>query len=820
MELFPTNEMETVPEPFSTSRKYGESNGEIQHHSKPNSFTKNVNISFLHLFQFWMDAVLFRNAELNCQNVTWTAFYPVLAQRRRRRAARSASENWERLRQKMQFARKAVHASMLFQSRSQKMRHALEHFVTFDSAQQSARTEGLDLSFSQIVTNGRHFASTMFSILVITFIGTLTSVLSVWNCKLRDGKMYLSEDANIECSLESSDYFRLFCVSIFGLVLYGIALPASIFLVFRSSWCKEMAIYDFGAFESLFGFLTSRYASKFYMWEVVIFVQKTVGVLVPSYVSDPVQQSVFLTLATLLYLILIFIYSPFANDLLNFVEKLANLNIFLLYFSALMFVVEVDGALVVEGTLKELLGLSLCALCALSVVAAFSCAWYEWVQLAVLHKIKAISNWMKCLRFAIGSTFSGDSAFTLLFVLYNPVSRKDVANKQHHFNQKLATALLPLHQNYIRKSRAFLFQIKKAWICFKFAIKHFDDDCSPVSVLAAVDEPHAAFVKHVARLHMLIKKGAANDRDKQSSSLLRKIQNLLGRRNKVCPEPAARDVESDAPRLFIDKFVTKRNFIANNVDEEARLTIITLLMFKCKAEFEEDIACQHYLEKLFDNGSACRAAMRSIFDALEELSKRSAASDASKGVLVSLWRRLQSRMLSSVFGQDIAKSIEYFHRLDNEQQNELMKNHNFPEADSINFSAPTADSMLAQFLAETEGNVANTDAETQASGLKSNVVGERDLGIAKAYPAAGSVFQPSTGFEKVRYKSRVSQKSLLESRRLLYLETELSELKQLLGSSRNEADTFRAEADAFRAEIAELKKAIAAIQPQPVQKPT
>jgi hypothetical protein len=266
-------------------------------------------------------------------------------------------------------------------------------------------------------------------------------------------------------------------------------------------------IYDFGAFESLFGFLTMRYASEYYMWEVVIFIQKTVSVLVPTYVTDAVRQSVFMTLASLLYLILIFIYSPFSNGLLNFVEKIANLSIFLLYFSALLFVVEVDGALVLEGTLKELMGLCLCALCAFSVSVAFGCAWYEWLQLAVLHKVKVISNWMKCLRFAIGSSFSGDNAFSLLFVLYNPVSRRDVANKQHQFNQDLANALLPLYQKYLKKSTSCLFGIKRAWICFKFAIRHFGEDCSPVSVLAAVEEPHTCFMKHVARLNMLIKKG-------------------------------------------------------------------------------------------------------------------------------------------------------------------------------------------------------------------------------------------------------------------------------------------------------------------------
>jgi hypothetical protein len=306
---------------------------------------------------------------------------------------------------------------------------------------------------------------------------------------------------------------------------------------------------------------------------------------------------------------------------------------------------------------------------------------------------------------------------------------------------------------------------------------------------------------------MLIKKGAA-DHEKQSPSVLRKIQNLC-RRNKVCPEPAVLDVASDAPRQFIEEFVAKRDFIAENVDEEARLTVITLLLFNRNADFTEDIACQHYLDKLFGDGAACRAAMRAIFDASEELSKRSAAGDAYNGALVSTLRRVQSRVLASVFGQDMVKSIECFHRLDNEQQNELMKNHNFPEADSINFGAPTADTMLAQHLAGDKAG--NTDAALQDSDLKS--FGEVGPGVATAYPAAASVLQPiGAAVEDVQYKSGVSQKSILESRRLLELEAELSELKRLLGSS-------KIEAEAFRAEIAELKKALDAMQPKPVQNP-
>jgi hypothetical protein len=700
----------------------------IQIQKKDNFFTNKF--SFRSLFRFWIEIVMYRNADLNCQDAVKVAFYPLLMQRKRKRTPRKASENWKCLKHHIDSAFKSVSHLVMFQSRSQRMRHALEHFETFEFAQRSARDEGFDLAFGKTVTNGRKFASALFSVLVITFVGTLTSVLSVWNCKLRDGKMYLIEDANVECSLESSDYRRLFSVSMFGLFLYGLALPASIFITFRSRWCKEMVIYDLGAFESLFRFLTSRYTIKSYMWEVVIFMQKTVSVLVPTYVTDAIQQSVFMSLASLLYLILIFIYSPFANGLMNFVEKIASLNIFLMYFSVFLFVAEVDGVPVLEETMKELLGISLCTLAALSVAAAFSCTWYEWVQLALVHQVHVISNWMKCLRFAIGSSFSGDSAFALLFVLYNPVSRKDVANKMQQFNQKLAHALLPLHQKYIKKPPCCLFGIKKAWILFKFAIRHFDEDCSPVSVLAAVDQPHAAFMKNVARLSILINKGAEK-RDKQNSSLLCKVRNIWKRcQIKVSPDTIAQDVDSDAPRQFIEALVSKRYFIAENADEESRLTMIALLLFNRITDFGEDSACKNYLGKLFDDGVACRAAMRSIFDASEELSKETAAENATFiRSFVSLWRRMQIRLLSIVFGENTLRSSNSFHCLNSEQQNELMKNHKFPEADSINFSTTTADDILAECLAD--GKMAHEGPANRSQDLNAFSREKGDPAIAR-----------------------------------------------------------------------------------------
>ena len=112
------------------------------------------------------------------------------------------------------------------------------------------------------------------------------------------------------------------------------------------------------------------------MWEVIIFFQKTASILIPTYNSDSsVQQSVLMLFISMVYLFLLLKFSPFANDMMNFIEKLCNINMFLMYFCALLFVAEVDGQYIVQGHLKDTVGICLCALSLLSVVFTALCAW-------------------------------------------------------------------------------------------------------------------------------------------------------------------------------------------------------------------------------------------------------------------------------------------------------------------------------------------------------------------------------------------------------------------------------------------------------------
>ena len=321
-----------------------------------------------------MHVVLFRDVKYSDDKIMWFVLYPFLMQKMARRKALSGSANWSILKDK--FKTRSLMSLNLFKTSEKRVQDALGNTRTLDTMQDHAHKDLIDVFFARIVRSGRRFASGVFSILVFTFVGTMTSALSIWVCEERDGAMYLKEDANVECSMDVLEYRQLFYVAMFGLTLYGLILPLSIFLVLRSKWCKQMMIYDLSGFDALFGFLTSRYSAKCYQWEVVIFFQKTASVLIPTYNSESsVQQSILMLFVSMVYLFLVLKYNPFANNKMNFIEKLCNINLFLMYFCALLFIAEVDGELIVQGYMKDAVGISLCTLALLSVTSTVTCAW-------------------------------------------------------------------------------------------------------------------------------------------------------------------------------------------------------------------------------------------------------------------------------------------------------------------------------------------------------------------------------------------------------------------------------------------------------------
>jgi hypothetical protein len=123
----------------------------------------------------------------------------------------------------------------------------------------------LDTMMFSAVFRGRKYLSGVFSILIFSFVGTLTSALSATLCEDRDGSSFLQNEPTIECKLSSPEFQFLFIISVCALILYGVVIPSSVLLLLRSSWSQSMRIHDRNGYDAFFGFLTSRYSRNYYL---------------------------------------------------------------------------------------------------------------------------------------------------------------------------------------------------------------------------------------------------------------------------------------------------------------------------------------------------------------------------------------------------------------------------------------------------------------------------------------------------------------------------------------------------------------------------
>ena len=72
------------------------------------------------------------------------------------------------------------------------------------------KEKDMDTNMPSIVFFSRKYLSGVFSILILSFVGTLTSALSATLCSERDGVLYLNNDPTVECSFATDTYRNLF----------------------------------------------------------------------------------------------------------------------------------------------------------------------------------------------------------------------------------------------------------------------------------------------------------------------------------------------------------------------------------------------------------------------------------------------------------------------------------------------------------------------------------------------------------------------------------------------------------------------------------
>ena len=387
--------------------------------------------------------------------------------------------------------------------------------------------------------------------------------------------------------------------------------------------------------------------------------------------------------------------------------------------------------------------------------------------MALLHKNLFASKWVQALSMAFGESFCAESSFALLYVMYNPVCRRDVLKKNRTANTMLAEALYPVYKEYPGGTHHLGFYIKSAWAFVKFVVKNRSlADCNPLLVLEALRQPHAVLFKDVNRLLMLvehykqqpkavatsadhtyshnfavaklarglkrsnlIRLGDYEKRDHENSvtfsppniarnvSWRQRMQNVLKRSNKVAPSsPGNLQRYGDAPKLFIDEFETKRQFMSDNIDEETRLSLLTIMLFTNADDFGSSSDCKQYLHQFLENLDSFRKLFGAMFRLTQDLED---ADSAEKLRFSSRKERLVRRVSDLVLGEDM-KLLRNFHSLSEEEATKLYKLHDFPDLNLDDFKVPSVTEVLKQLLA------ADKATPFQKSGISSQIQDSED----------------------------------------------------------------------------------------------
>ena len=175
-------------------------------------------MTFSSLVNCWLHVVFFRPVAWKAETLMWFALSPYLESRATGRKPSSASENWKTL-------RAALRSSFGGQrdagatSSTNKVFPVQFHIFDVKNAQATLHEAEVDVTFESMIIKGRKFASGIFSVLVLFFVGSLTASIGALICEPRDDTIYLVQDPTVECDYSSSRYRTMVAVAVTALVL-------------------------------------------------------------------------------------------------------------------------------------------------------------------------------------------------------------------------------------------------------------------------------------------------------------------------------------------------------------------------------------------------------------------------------------------------------------------------------------------------------------------------------------------------------------------------------------------------------------------------
>jgi hypothetical protein len=163
--------------------------------------------------------------------------------------------------------------------------------------------------------------------------------------------------------------------------------------------------------------------------------------------------------------------------------------------------------------------------------------------------------------------------------------------------------------------------------------------------------------------------------------------------------------------LFVDEFESKRQFLSDNIEEEARLSLLTFMLFPNADDFGSSSDCKQFLHQFLENLDSFRKLFGATFRLTKDLED---ADSTEKRCSLSRKERFVLKVSDLLFGDDM-KLLRNFHSLSEQEAMKLYQLHDFPDLDLDDFKVHSASEILEQLLA------ADKAAPFQKSGISCQI---------------------------------------------------------------------------------------------------
>jgi hypothetical protein len=164
---------------------------------------------------------------------------------------------------------------------------------------------------------------------------------------------------------------------------------------------------------------------------------------IPMFISrNAVVQSLSTFIFMLIYMFFVVYLQPMHSLYLNKVEILSCIGVMVGAFTSVFFVVELNGAPLLNGATKEFVGLVMVTICAVAFFLSAKYIYQDFSRLFVMYRIVYSKSWVLEISSRLGAAATEGAYIPLVATLFNKFASQDVFK----LKRNMRLQLLDLHK--------------------------------------------------------------------------------------------------------------------------------------------------------------------------------------------------------------------------------------------------------------------------------------------------------------------------------------------------------------------------------------